>query len=190
MKLDKTFWESQYTNQRTGWDIGGISPQLQVYFEQIPNKSKKILIPGCGNGYEAIWLAQNGFLDVTVVDLAAIPLAHVQEQAPTVKTIQGDFFDLTDTYDLIIEQTFFCALNPNLRKQYVEKMANLLQPKGKLAGLLFNIDFEKVGPPFGGSIAEYQGLFEGLFEILTLAPSLLSIKPRLGSEAFFEFQKK
>jgi len=190
MKLDQSFWEDKYTNNQTGWDIGGVSPQLQQYFGNLTDKNQKILIPGCGNGHEAIWLAQNGFTDVTVIDFAAAPLAHVQSKAPSIKTIQNDFFQLNDHFDLIIEQTFFCALNPTLRQQYVDKMANLLKPNGILAGLLFNVEFERTGPPFGGSTTEYQHFFKQQFDIITLAPSLLSIKPRLGNEVFFELRKK
>ncbi|HHB77599.1 MAG TPA: methyltransferase domain-containing protein [Saprospiraceae bacterium] len=186
MKLDKSFWENQYALQKTGWDIGGVSPQMRTYFEQLTDKNQKILIPGCGNGYEAIWLAQNGFRDVTVIDLAAAPLAHVNKQAPTVKTFQGNFFDLEETFGLIIEQTFFCALDPILRKQYVKKMATLLEPNGILAGLLFDVEFGFDGPPFGGSAAEYMELFKTHFEIITLEKALLSIKPRLGNEVFFK----
>ncbi len=190
MKLDQSFWEDKYINNRTGWDIGGVSPQLQKYFSDLTGKNQKILIPGCGNGYEAIWLAQKGFTDITVIDLAAAPLAHVKSKAPSVKTIQGNFFQLDDHFDLIIEQTFFCALDPRLRPQYVNKMATLLKPKGILAGLLFSIEFDREGPPFGGSIKEYRQLFEEQFDLISLSPALLSIKPRLGNEVFFEFRKK
>ena len=190
MKLDQSFWEEKYKHHRTGWDIGGVSPQLQDYFGDLTEKNQKILIPGCGNGYEAIWLAQNGFTDVTVIDLAATPLAHIQSKAPSIKTIQGNFFQVDGYFDLIIEQTFFCALDPSLRPQYVDKMATLLKPKGILAGLLFSIEFDRKGPPFGGNVAEYQELFDEKFDLITLEPALLSIQPRLGNEVFFEFRKK
>jgi len=190
MQLDQNFWENRYKDNLTGWDIGGVSPQLQDYFQRLAEKDLKILIPGCGNGHEAIWLAQNGFKDITVIDLAAAPLAHVKNKAPSIKAIQGNFFQLEEKFDLVIEQTFFCALNPIFRQQYVDKMANLLKPKGKIAGLLFSVVFDREGPPFGGNTTEYRNLFEEQFEIITLEPALLSIKPRLGREVFFEFRKK
>ena len=191
MNLDKHFWEDKYLNNQTGWDIGHISPPLQAYFEQLPQKDLKILIPGCGNGYEAIWLAQNGFSNITVIDLASAPLAHINAAVPNlIHTIQGDFFELEGQFDLIIEQTFFSALPPSLRKNYAAKMAELLKVNGLLAGLLFQIEFPFEGPPFGGTIDEYRALFAPHFEILTLETSNLSIKPRQGNEVFLELRKK
>ncbi|WP_412783757.1 hypothetical protein, partial [Aeromonas sanarellii] len=65
--------------------------------------------------------------------------------------IENDFFELDDKFDLILEQTFFCALDPELRNQYATKMYNLLNTNGKIAGLLFNFPLTNEGPPFGGS---------------------------------------
>ena len=94
------------------------------------------------------------------------------------------------TFDLILEQTFFCALDPNLRKSYVSKMEKMLNPNGKVSGLLFNFPLTEVGPPFGGSIEEYQKLFSGKFKIKTLEKAHNSIKPRADKELFFIFEKK
>ena len=76
--------------------------------------------------------------------------------------ILGAFFEHKGNYDLIIEQTFFCALPPTMRQKYVWKMHQLLRDSGKIVGLLFNKIFES-GPPFGGSKAEYVSLFKDAF---------------------------
>jgi thiopurine S-methyltransferase len=101
-----------------------------------------------------------------------------------------DFFELNDNFDLILEQTFFCALNPNLRKSYVDKIHQLLNPKGKLAGLLFDFELTESGPPFGGNLSVYKSLFEDQFETMVLESSINSIKERQGKELFFIFEKK
>ena len=104
--------------------------------------------------------------------------------------IHSDFFTLNTTFDLILEQTFFCALPPEMRTQYVEKMASLLNPKGKLAGLLFDFPLTTEGPPFGGSATEYLNLFSDKFTIKTLEKAHNSIKPRQNKELFFIFEVK
>jgi len=101
----------------------------------------------------------------------------------------GDFFKHQGEYDLILEQTFFCALPPTMREKYVLKMYLLLAKKGLLVGLSFNKKFES-GPPFGGSLTEYQKLFKNHFTFLQLDLCLNSIKPRSNSELFVEFVKK
>jgi hypothetical protein len=64
----------------------------------------------------------------------------------SIQIIHQNFFNHTNRYDLIVEQTFFCALHPSLRNQYVQKTYTLLNTNGKLVGVLFNKYFETDGP--------------------------------------------
>jgi SAM-dependent methyltransferase len=193
MKLNSDYWEGRYQNNETGWDIGAISEPLKNYIDQIKDKSIKILIPGAGNSYEFEYLITNGFQNVFVLDFAQSPLDNIQKRIPDCnqnQLIKSDFFKHENNYDLIIEQTFFCALEPSLRKNYVQKMKQLLQPKGKVLGLLFQFPLTEVGPPFGGSKEEYISLFGEDFTIKILETAYNSIKPREGNELFFIFTKK
>ena len=98
--------------------------------------------------------------------------------------ITGDFFEHKGQYDLILEQTFFCAIDPALRSCYVTKMHELLKPSGKLVGVLFNRSFDG-GPPFGGSKEEYEQLFSKHLHIKKMELCYNSILPRQGAEIFF-----
>ena len=189
--LNKNYWENRYTNNQIGWNIGAISTPLKTYIDQLKDKSLKILIPGAGNSYEAEYLWNKGFKNVYVLDFAQQPLDNLKNRVPKFpqdQLLNADFFTLSNNFDLIIEQTFFCALNPILRQQYVEQMYHLLKPKGKLVGLLFNFELTEEGPPFGGNEAEYKSLFKNKFKIKILEPSINSIKERQGKELFFIFE--
>lgn len=193
MKLNSNYWENKYLNNEIGWDTGEITMPLKNYIDQIEDKSIKILVPGCGNGYEFEYLLKKGFENSFVLDYAESPLENLKKRIPNCDAthlIQSDFFEHKGTYDLIIEQTFFCALNPELRAKYVEKMLSLLSPKGKIIGLLFQFPLTEAGPPFGGSKEEYLNLFGKDFDIKTLETAYNSIKPREGNELFFIFTKK
>ena len=191
-KMNKEYWENRYQNNKIGWDVGKITTPLKEYIDQVENKELKILIPGAGNSYEFDYLIQNGFKNVYVIDLAKQPLKNIKKRNPDFKNnlIQGDFFELNKTFDLVLEQTFFCALNPELRSNYVSKMETLLNPNGKIAGLLFDFPLTEAGPPFGGSENEYLKLFSEKFNIKTLEKAYNSIKPRKDTELFFIFEKK
>lgn len=187
MVLDKTYWTSRYENQSVGWDIGYVSTPLKTYIDQLSDKEIRILIPGAGNSYEAEYLYGRGFHNVYVCDLSPIPLQRLRESItdiPESRLIEGDFFELEGQYDLILEQTFFCALNVDLRSNYIQKMHQLLVPKGQLVGVLFNRHFDLPGPPFGGSLAEYRFLFASLLDIDIMEPCYNSIPARSGSELF------
>lgn len=192
-QLDQSFWNSRWQNQQTGWDIGMASPAIIAYMAQYLNKNAAILIPGCGNAHEANWLLENSFTNITLIDIAPKAVAMLKakyDKTPVINVILGDFFEHTGQYDLIIEQTFFCAIDPKLREKYVAQSSALLKPKGKIIGLLFSIDFERNGPPFGGNTSEYQALFEKHFSIKTIENCYNSIKARANTEVFINFVKK
>ena len=190
--FDKSYWENKYKTKSTGWDLGEISTPLKEYINHLENKDLNILIPGAGHAHEAEYLWKHGFKNITIVDIAKSPLLNFKKGVsdfPNNRLIEIDFFELEDEFDLIIEQTFFCALHPSLRKKYVSQTTNLLKPKGKLAGLLFNFPLTNEGPPFGGSRKEYISLFNKSFKIKTLEEAYNSINQRKNKELFFIFEK-
>ena len=186
--LTPKYWNDRYLSDNFAWDLGSISTPLKAYFDQLENKNAAILIPGAGNAYEAEYLLSKGFTNVYVCDIAEITLKNLKQRCPAFKDEQLlliDFFKLGHlTFDLIIEQTFFCALHPSLRKQYFEKMHELLKPKGKLVGVMFNDVLNADQPPFGGNDKEYRAYFETLFTVKTFEACYNSIKPRAGRELF------
>jgi SAM-dependent methyltransferase len=191
LSLDKTYWDNQYLANTLGWDLGQVSPPIKEYIDSIPNKNAKILIPGCGNSYEAEYLLKNNFTDITVIDISPTLVAALKQkfaENKNIKIVLGDFFEHKNQYDIIIEQTFFCALHPNDREKYVFKMHELLRKNGKLVGLLFNREFEK-SPPFGGSLKEYEMLFANSFILNSISPAINSVTTRTNSELFIDFTK-
>lgn len=194
--VNRNYWSSRYQDNRTGWDIGYPSPPLTEYLDQLPDKSLRILIPGAGNAYEAEYAWRQGFTNVFVLDFAPEPLQALARRVPDFprdKLIEDDFFYHFGKYDLILEQTFFCALNPEsrVRSAYARQMANLLAPDGKLVGLWFDLpEIGKPGePPHGGTREEYLGYFKPYFETKTFSEATNSIQPRAGSELFGIFEK-
>lgn len=189
--LSDQFWNNRYCDQSTGWDLGQVSPPIKSYIDQLTNKDVKILIPGCGNAYEAEYLFQQGFKQVFVLDFAPLALENFKKRCPEFpedQMIIGDFFDQTGQYDLIIEQTMFCAIDPKLRSAYAEKCSELLKESGKLVGLFFDREFEG-GPPFGGSKEEYFSFFKDHFKRISFEKCYNSVAPRAGSELFAILEK-
>ena len=162
LPLDKTYWENQYLSKTTGWDLGEIAPPIKSYIDNLP---KKDIAPTLVNN-----------------------LKNKFENNANITIILGDFFEHQGSYDLIIEQTFFCALPPTMRQKYVWKIHQLLQEDGLLSGLLFNREFE-IGPPFGGNSQEYKALFQNAFHIKTFDEANNSMSKRQDTELFVEFQK-
>lgn len=193
MNDNKIYWESKYAAGETGWNIGTISTPIKEYIDQLTDKNLKILIPGAGNAYEAEYLFQQGFDKVFVMDIAKSPLDNLKVRIPDFpknQILEEDFFQHQGQYDLIIEQTFFCAIKPSYRNLYAQKMRELLNDGGKLVGLLFDFPLTDDGPPFGGSYQEYFDIFTPYFDIKFLEKSYNSIKPRMYREFFIQFKNK
>ena len=193
MELTDEWWSNRYQANDLPWDAGAVTSPLKNYIDQLADKSITILIPGCGNGYEAEYLLQQGFTNITLTDISTTLCAKLEakfaaHRSKEINIICGDFFALQGSYDLVIEQTFFCALNPNLRTVYAEKIYSLLKPGGRLVGVLFNCTFEN-NPPFGGSENEYRQLFQQKFTIAVLDACYNSIAPRSGKELFVKLVK-
>lgn len=188
-----TYWQQRYDQGDTPWDIGAVAPAIKQYINQLDNKQLRILIPGAGHAHEAGYLFQKGFKNTIIVDIAAAPLKDFSQRFPLFpkeNLVHADFFKLDPSYDLILEQTFFCAVNPDLRQAYVQQMHRLLEAEGKLVGLLFDAPLYQDHPPFGGSQKEYRKLFSPYFSIEKLEPSTASVAARTGRELFMILHPK
>lgn len=185
---DQTYWQNRYINDQTAWDTGAVTPPIKAYFDQIEQRNSRILIPGCGNAHEAAYLYAQGFEQVYLCDWAPAPLNMFAQQNPNFpknQLICADFFELNlAPFDYIVEQTFFCAIHPHKRIDYAQKVHQLLLPNGCLIGLMFGINFDKKGPPYGGSKEEYLTYFSSLYSKISIEPCYNSISPRQGAELF------
>lgn len=195
--LDAAYWQQRYAAGRDGWDAGTPTPPLRAYFDQLaPAARPRVLIPGAGRAYEAEYLHRAGFEQVFVADFAPEALGALAARVPDFPAghlLLADFFGLSNDppYDLIVEQTFFCALDPALRPAYARQCARLLRPGGTLVGLLFEAAFaDATEPPFGGTSAEYRAYFAPYFAFHHFTTATNSLGPRQGRELFICLKKK
>jgi 2-polyprenyl-3-methyl-5-hydroxy-6-metoxy-1,4-benzoquinol methylase len=197
--LSPSDWNERYQRGDTPWDLSGPTPEFQRLLDEglLPPKGK-VLVPGGGRGHDAILFAERGF-EVDLVDFAPDALRAALEEASRHKAAVyaycQNFFDLPslgyhqNSYDIVLEYTFFCAIDPAQRARYVKTVASLLKPKGWLVGLFFPLTIDKPGPPFQVSEAEVRELFGREFE-LTIEKPKKSVKPREGREFLGLFRKK
>ncbi len=187
------FWNSLYEFGSQGWDVGYAAPAVCAYFDQISDKSARILIPGAGNAYEAEYLHKQGFKNVFMLDFAEKPLQNFAARVPDFPqnhSLYEDFFEHAAQYDFIVEQTFFSSVEEEFREAFAKKMSELLVEGGKYLGIFFNHEFEGSAPPFGANAAVYERIFSPYFEFKTFEICKNSIKPRAGRELFFIFVNK
>ena len=182
-------WQRHYDEGDLGWDLGQVAPPFIKLFESKTILPGKTLIPGCGRGHEVIYLAENGF-EVTAVDYSPGAVNHlkytVQERNLKCEVLHMDFFGIDSAhngvYDLLIEQTFFCAISPEQRSSYVSTVARALKKGGMLAGLFYHTGEEEGGPPFNTTREDIKKYFSDSFEIRQLSKTEDSAEQRKNKE--------
>jgi thiopurine S-methyltransferase len=180
------FWDERFVAGFTPWDQGGAPSDMKRCFGAlVPDQYKQCLMPGCGNGYEAAYLASLGW-DVVAIDfseqaVASARLAH-PDYADRIEL--ADFFSYLPTKPLqcIYERAFLCALPPVMRPQIVTRWATLLPAGALLLGYFFIEEegqtgsTDKIsGPPFVIGSRQLTALLSPYFECIEDSPVADSI---------------
>jgi SAM-dependent methyltransferase len=157
------FWTTRYAVGKTPWDFGGVPAALKSFLAR-SSVPTRVLIPGCGSGYEVQAFHAAGY-DVTTIDFspAAVDQAKRVLGVLAERVILGDFFthDFGQCrFDLIYERTFLCSMAPSRWPDYVKRMADLLSPGGRLIGVFLYGQRSPSGPPFPLTDTDADRLFE------------------------------
>lgn len=161
------FWCQRFGAGVTPWDAGGVPSQFSR-FTQAQTQPLNTLIPGCGSGWEAAYLANLGWT-VTALDFSPVAIDKARSLLgdSAVNLVCGDFFQYAPAQplDLIYERAFLCALPRKLWSDWGKQIAQLLPSGGLLVGYFFVCEQMK-GPPFGIQAEELNALLNPAFEQL------------------------
>lgn len=114
----RKFWDKRFAEGDTPWDRGAANPQLGLWLASKALEPCRILVPGCGSGYEVAALAQAGF-DVTALDYSPEAITRTRQHldAEKLKATLVEADALTwqpdQPFDAIYEQTCLCVIYPD-----------------------------------------------------------------------------
>ena len=192
-------WEEAWQEGRTGWDAGEAAPALVDHLRASgpPRPGARALVPGCGSGYDAFALAKAGY-EVDGLDLAPTAAAAFRAQrakqgvAPEqARILQADFFEFESAgYDVVWDYTFLCAIEPEMRPLWAEKMGELVAKNGQLWTLIFPVNPKNPtpsvpgddGPPYRMHPEVVEALLKGRFLPRSIEPVERSHPGREGKE--------
>lgn len=161
-------WNQRYQMRDTPWEKGAPAPPLIEYLTN-HRVSGKVLVPGCGYGHDVRLLSCHG-AEPLGLDLAPIPIDWVNRQKRIGREsyLLGDLFQLDrslrESFQWVFEHTCFCAIDPSLRKAYVQAVHSALVEGGILLAIFFIEIEDPEGPPFPVSHEEITQLFDLFFE--------------------------
>lgn len=152
------------------WDRGEANPQLGAWLSAGALQPCRILVPGCGSGYEVAALAAAGF-EVTALDYAPVAIERTRKLLEAGK-LKAELFEADAlawqperAFDAIYEQTCLCALYPDDWRAYADQLHRCLAPGGQLFALF--VQFARPGaaegaiqgPPYHCDINGMRALF-------------------------------
>ncbi|MFX0082719.1 MAG: class I SAM-dependent methyltransferase [Candidatus Hodarchaeota archaeon] len=205
MDLDKIYRETPLS--KIPWNYETPPESLVDLINRGQIKPCKTIDFGCGIGIYAIYLAVKGF-DVTGIDISpsAISIAKKRANEKGIKCnflvadIVGKLEDLKDKFDFAYDWELLHHIFPENRKQYVENVYKLLNPKARY----LSVCFSEKDPCFGGqekyretplgtvlyfsSKEELEDLFKPRFRIIELKTIEIRGKPvpHIANYAFME----
>jgi SAM-dependent methyltransferase len=162
------FWDTRFRECVTPWDARAAPATLKDWLK--PRLPSRVLVPGCGTGYEVRLFAEHGD-DVLGIDFsdAAVDAARRELGSLSGLVKKSDFFALEGRFDLVYERAFLCALPRARWPDWGRSMTGLVRPGGELAGFFYLHDNER-GPPFGISRAGLDALLQEAFELVEDRP--------------------
>ncbi|KAJ7484678.1 S-adenosyl-L-methionine-dependent methyltransferase [Mycena latifolia] len=156
---DPNTWDHVWTQNLTPWDAGDTQPPLKEILDSgevdFPT-SGRAFVPGCGSGYDAIYISSKLRLETLAIDISPTAVKIASKNIPDgVKAhfeVQ-DFFSFKvpedQQFDVIYDYTFFVAIPPSRRQEWGDQMNRLIKPGGYLITLIYPLDDETdQGPPW------------------------------------------
>ena len=185
---DRSTFESMYAGQAP-WDIG--RPQ-KAFLDVADRITGSVLDAGCGTGATAIFLAGRG-CQVTGIDFIeeainrarhkaaerGLPATFLVKDAMTLK-------DWNERFDNVIDSGLFHVFSDDDRSRYVEGLATVLKPGGRLFLLCFSDEEPGTQGPRRVSKKELHDAFAEGWVIESIEPTRAEVHPNVKDLTFSE----
>jgi SAM-dependent methyltransferase len=128
--VDAKEWDTRYAAAERVWSVEPNMWVVEVVDDLPPGRALDV---ACGEGRNAVWLAERGW-QVTAVDFSAVALARGRTASDAVEWIEADVVAWAPppgAYDLVL--VVYLHLTPGDRRAVLGRAAASLAPGGTLA---------------------------------------------------------
>jgi SAM-dependent methyltransferase len=185
---DRSTFENAYAGQAP-WDIGRPQPALVEVADRITGT---ILDAGCGTGDNALFLTGRG-CDVTGIDFLEYPVREAQRKAAErglkARFLVKDALTLAEwgeRFDQAVDSGLFHVFSDDARRRYVEGLATVLRPEGRLFLLCFSDEEPGTHGPRRVSQVEVRDAFARGWDVESVEPTRFGVRPDLKDLTFSE----
>ena len=185
---DRNTFESAYAG-KAPWDIG--RPQ-KVLIDMADQITGSVLDAGCGTGENALFFAKRGH-KVTGIDFLAEPINRAKQKAAD-RGLTATFLvmdalalkDLPEVFDTVIDSGLFHVFNDSDRRRYVEGLATVVKPGGRLFLLCFSDQEPGMQGPRRVSSKEIRDAFAEGWVVESIEPIRFETRPDFKDITFSE----
>lgn len=134
-RWDADFWNERYSGHEQVWS-GHVNAVLATEVDRLP--PGRALDVGCGEGGDALWLAERGWR-VDGIDVSSVAIERAARRAESVGLSERTSFETRDllawsppvaTYDLV--SAAFIHLDGDRRREVYAALAEAVAPGGRL----------------------------------------------------------
>lgn len=183
---DQKVFENAYAGQAP-WDIGKPQPALVRIADRVVGS---IFDAGCGTGDNALFFAQRGH-PVTGVDYIEEPIRRAKQKAAD-KGINATFVvmdarslhSLSQRFDNVIDCGLFHVFSDDDRKRYVDGLATILRPGGRVWLICFSDEEPGTQGPRRISKKQLFDAFANNWSIESIEPVRFEVIPNLKDLSF------
>ncbi len=169
------------------WDVSGPQKAFVDVADQITGS---ILDAGCGTGENALFFASRGCM-VTGVDFLAEPIDRAKRKAAE-RGLKANFLvmdalalkDIPEVFDAAIDSGLFHVFDDEDRQRYIQGLATVLKPGGRLFLLCFSDEEPGTQGPRRVSRRELEDAFAEGWKIDRIEPSRFDVRPDLKDVQF------
>jgi cyclopropane fatty-acyl-phospholipid synthase-like methyltransferase len=185
---DRSTFENAYAGQAP-WDIG--KPQ-KPFLDVADCIIGSVLDAGCGTGDAAVFFAGRG-CQVTGIDFLDVPIERAQRKA-TERGLSVAFLvknaltlgDWGERFDNVIDSGLFHVFSDEDRRRYIEGLAAVLKPGGRLFLMCFSDEEPGTQGPRRVSKQELHDAFAQGWSIESIEPARAEVRPDLKDMTFSE----
>ena len=181
---DKSHFENAY-KEKAPWDIPGPQPAFVEVAGQITGS---ILDGGCGTGENAMFFARRGH-SVTGIDFLEEPIKRARQKAlqrgiPVNLLVRDALHvsELPQLFDNVIDCGLFHVFNDADRKKYVQELAGVLKPGGRLFLMCFSDEEPSGVGPRRVSKSELQTAFAVGWEMESITAARFQVIPEFKDQ--------
>jgi cyclopropane fatty-acyl-phospholipid synthase-like methyltransferase len=185
---DRSTFENAYAGQAP-WDLG--KPQ-KPFIDVADRISGSVLDAGCGTGDTAVFLAGRG-CKVTGIDFIEEAIRRAVWKA-VARGAQATFVvkdaltlkDWTERFDNVVDSGLFHVFSDEDRRRYVEGLATILNPGGRLFLMCFSDEEPGTHGPRRVSKAELHAAFAEGWRIESIEQVRVEVRPDFKEMSFSE----